>query len=75
MICLEVQGLIVPHWKALRCARHEPIASTLNICHEVLKIANLPHRQDFVNSQLQTTVRICFKLKNVFGGRQSIQLC
>ena len=57
-IPLEVQDHSVPQWKALRCGKYEPrglsCGSTFNICQDVLKSANLIHKQGFVNSQMQT---------------------
>ena len=50
----------VPHWKALRYGkdgtRGLSCGSTSNICQDVLKSANLLHKQCFVDSQTQTTL-------------------
>ena len=42
LISIEVQGNTLPHWKALRSSKYEPMwqsyGSTLNICQEVWKV-------------------------------------
>ena len=55
---LKVQGHKVPHWKALSSGKYETRGlncdNTLNIYQDVLKSANLPQIQGFVDTQ--TTV-------------------
>ena len=47
MIHLEIQGHIVPQWKALSGGKYEPrgiiYVSTLNVCQNVLNSANSLH--------------------------------
>ena len=59
-IPLEVQNHTIAHWKVVTCDRFDlrglRYGSTLNICQDSLKIANLLHKQGFVDSQLLRTV-------------------
>ena len=52
LILLKEKGHVVPHWKALTCGKYEPrgqsFGITLNIYRDVLKSANLLHKQDFL---------------------------
>ena len=54
LITIEEQGHRVPHWKALSSGKYEPrrlrFGSSLNICQDVLKSANLLHKQGFDDS-------------------------
>ena len=50
----------VPHWNALRYGKDDSrglsCGSALNIHQDVLKSGNLLHKQEFVDSQFDTTV-------------------
>ena len=57
---LEEKGHTVPHWKALSIGKYDPrrlnCGSTLNICQDVLKSANLLQQQGFDDSESSLTV-------------------
>ena len=58
----EVQSYSVPHWKTLTYGEYEPRGgSTLNICQDVLKSANILQKQGFVDSQSHSTTgtKVC----------------
>ena len=60
MIPFEIQGHALAHLKALSIIKYEPrglsCGSTLNICQDILKSGNLPHKWGFGDSQTHTNV-------------------
>ena len=66
---------MIPHLRALR--KYEPgglgCDCTLNNCQNILKSANLLHKQGFVDSQMKTTVGM-HQLKVFFKLIQKIKI-
>ena len=53
-------GHKIPHWKSLTYGKYDPrelsCVSTYDICQEISKSVNLPHKRSFVDLPLVGTV-------------------
>ena len=72
---LEVQGSTVPNLKDLRYGKDESRglswSCTSSIFQDVMKSDNFLHKQGFVDSLLQTIVRMCF-ISRILSDFQSV---